>query len=65
MNSDNSKSFTIINNFKQWKVSYGEDVYRRIGCKWYVEMPSGDLKQVNPVMRIIIENLWIKKAQTW
>ncbi len=29
------KSFAIIHNHKQWKVSYGEHTYWKLGSAWY------------------------------
>lgn len=29
------KSFVLVNNHKQWKVSYGENTYWKIGARWF------------------------------
>ena len=45
------KSFVLVNNHKQCKVSYGENEYWKIGARWFVDnghtltlVPAGELR---------------------
>lgn len=29
------KSFVVVNHHRQWKVSYGEGTYWKIGARWF------------------------------
>lgn len=37
------KSFTVLNNFRQYKVSYGDYVYWKLGNKWYADYHDNHL----------------------
>lgn len=45
------KSFVVVNHHRQWKVSYGENEYWKIGARWFVDnghtltlVPAGELR---------------------
>lgn len=45
------KSFVLVNNHKQLKVSYGEHTFWKLGARWFVDygrslllVPNGELR---------------------
>ena len=58
------KQLAIINHFKQWKISYGENYYWKLGSQWYVEVPNG-LQLISKELVAEIEPIWLSKIQTW
>lgn len=60
------KSFAIIHNHKQWKVSYGEHIYWKLGSAWYkLSEDHKSMQLVSSDERKEIEEIWFKKIQTW
>ena len=60
------KSFAILHNHKQWKVSYGEHTYWKLGAAWY--RLSDDHKYMQLVSaedRKELEEIWFKRIQTF
>ncbi len=60
------KSFAIIHNHKQWKVSYGEHKYWKLDAAWYKY--SEDHKTLTLVEGeecAELKKIWFRLAQTW
>ncbi len=58
------KSFAVFNHHKQWKVSYGEHIYWRLGAGWF--RASEDHKTLTLVEgeeRAELEKVWFVNIQ--
>ena len=60
------KSFAIINNHKQWKVSYGEHTYWKLGAAWFkLSEDHKSMTLVSSVEKYELEQIWFAHNQTY
>lgn len=54
------KSFALINNHKQWKVSYGEYTFWKLCARWFVDYGSSLLLVRDGELRNELEERLLK-----
>jgi len=62
------KSFAVINHYKQWKVSYGEHIYWKLGAAWYRLSKDHKSMQLVPIGDKEYQELevaWFKSIQRY